>query len=100
MDPLRVGLYAPCFVDRLAPRAAWAALAVLRHFGAHVVVAEAAPACCGQPLSSMGTPHLARDLPGSFARAHVGCDVVLPLSASCVAKDVQSPYPASRHNSR
>ena len=82
---LRVGLFAPCFVDRLAPEAAVAAWHVLRALDVDVFVAQDAPACCGQPLSSMGAPDRARDLPGAFARAHTGCDVILPLSASCTA---------------
>ena len=82
---MRVGLFAPCFVDRLAPRAARAAWQVLRHLGVDVVVAPQAPACCGQPLSSMGEPHRARDLPGAYARAHADCEVVVSLSASCTA---------------
>ena len=65
--PLRVGLFAPCFVDRLVPQTAWAAWHVLRAFGVEVVVEPDAPPCCGQPLSSMGQPDRSCDTDGRHA---------------------------------
>lgn len=50
---MRVALFAPCFVDQLAPRAAIAALRVLERLGISVVV-PAGAACCGQPLANAG----------------------------------------------
>jgi len=82
---LRVALFAPCFVDRLWPHCATAAWQVLRALGVAPEVVHSAPACCGQPMCSMGQPKLAEDLPGAWARAHADFDVVVNLSASCTA---------------
>ena len=82
---MAIGLFAPCFVDRLAPRTAWAAWRLLDHLGVDVEVVEQAPACCGQPLSSMGDPARAQSLPGDYARSHAHCAHVICLSASCTA---------------
>jgi len=82
---MRIGLYVPCFVDRLAPEVGMAAWTVLERLGVEVVVPDDAPACCGQPFCSSGRPELAVELPGAMARSFRSVDAIVLPSASCTA---------------
>ena len=50
---MTVALFAPCFVDQFAPRAAVATLRLLEALGVDVAVPDGA-ACCGQPTANAG----------------------------------------------
>jgi len=79
---MRVALFAPCFIDQLAPRAAIAALRVLERLGVEVTVAEQA-ACCGQPLTNAGFVADGDAVLARLAEALPSDGAVVVLSGSC-----------------
>lgn len=79
---MRVALFAPCFVDQLAPAAAIAAVHVLERLGLDVALPDGA-ACCGQApanagFATAGEPALAR-----FVETFAPFDHIIVLSGSC-----------------
>jgi L-lactate dehydrogenase complex protein LldE len=79
---MRVALFAPCFVDQLAPAPAIAAVHVLERLGLDVAIPDGA-ACCGQApanagFAAAGEPALAR-----FVETFAPFDQVVVLSGSC-----------------
>ncbi len=78
-----VGLFVPCFVDQLWPRAAKAAVLLLEDLGYMVRPLDAA--CCGQSLENAGEREEASGLRKRWSKAASGFQAVLVLSASCAA---------------
>ena len=81
---MRVALLVPCYVDQLAPRVAWASVALLERLGCSVEY-DAEQACCGQPLWNAGDAAAGRQLAGRLLERFVGAEHVVAPSASCVA---------------
>ena len=81
---MRVSLFVPCYVDQLAPEAAWATVELLERLGCRVDY-DPAQACCGQALLTAGDREGARQLAGRFAHCFAGAEHVVAPSASCVA---------------
>ena len=77
----RVALFATCVANVLRPRAAAAALALLRHAGCAVVVPE--QSCCGQPAFNAGFEEEARRIGAALVAAFSEFDAVVAPSASC-----------------
>ncbi len=80
-DAPRVALFATCVVNTLRPRAAEAALKLLRGAGCAVAVPE--QSCCGQPAFNAGFEDEARRLAAATLAALSGFDAVVTPSASC-----------------
>ena len=81
---MRVGLFVPCFVDQLFPRAAHATVAVLERHGVEVEF-PTEQTCCGQPMANAGAWDEARPLAERFLEVFGPYDHVIAPSASCVA---------------
>ncbi|HCN79342.1 MAG TPA: Fe-S oxidoreductase [Verrucomicrobiales bacterium] len=80
---MRLGLFIPCYMDQLYPRAAHATLRLLERLG-HEVECPDTPACCGQPMSNSGHAALGEDFVDAFARRYAGYERVVSPSASCL----------------
>jgi len=81
---VKVSLFVPCFVDQLAPEAAWAAVELLERLGCRVDY-DAGQACCGQPLWSAGDPEGGKELGERLLQRFGDAEHVVAPSASCVA---------------
>jgi L-lactate dehydrogenase complex protein LldE len=78
---MQVGLFVPCFVDELWPRAARAAVEVMEALGYEPGIGKAA--CCGQVLANAGDRPGAEAVRAVWASDHRRFETVLVLSASC-----------------
>ena len=81
MHAPRVALFATCVANAVRPRAARAALKLLRHAGCQVVVPE--QSCCGQPAFNAGHEDEARRMARAFLQGFAAFDAVVAPSASC-----------------
>jgi L-lactate dehydrogenase complex protein LldE len=81
---MRVGLFVPCYVDQLWPRAGIASLELLERFGVTIEF-PTAQTCCGQPLRNSGGAREAMSLARRFVEIFAPYDHVVCPSASCVA---------------
>jgi L-lactate dehydrogenase complex protein LldE len=81
---MRVGLFVPCYVDQLWPRAGIASLELLERFGVAIDF-PTAQTCCGQPLLNSGGIREAKPLARRFVEIFAPYDHVVCPSASCVA---------------
>lgn len=88
---MRVALFVPCFVDQFFPRAAMAAVAVLRRVGVEVEFPEE-QTCCGQPAFNTGYWDEARALAERYVKVFDGFDAIVCPSGSCTAM-VRNCYP-------
>jgi L-lactate dehydrogenase complex protein LldE len=88
---MRVGLFIPCFVDQLFPRAGIAMVEVLRRLKIDVDY-PAAQTCCGQPAFNTGYWDEARQLARRYREIFAGSDAVVCPSGSCTAM-VRNFYP-------
>jgi L-lactate dehydrogenase complex protein LldE len=79
---VRIGFFAPCYVDQLYPRAAIAAIEVLERLGVDVEV-PADVACCGQPAANAGFEGDGESALRVFVRAFTEYEHVVVLSGSC-----------------
>ncbi|MFQ5504795.1 MAG: (Fe-S)-binding protein [Planctomycetota bacterium] len=76
-----VGLFVPCYIDQLWPRAARAAVELVEALGFEIRIANAI--CCGQMFANDGNEFEAARVFGFWSREHAGFDHVVVLSASC-----------------
>jgi L-lactate dehydrogenase complex protein LldE len=81
---VQVGLFVPCYVDRLAPAVAEATVAVLERAGCRVLY-DPDQTCCGQPFSNLGLAAEAARLARRHLERFARYDAVVCPSASCVA---------------
>ena len=88
---MRVALFVPCFVDQFFPRAAMAAVDVLRRVGVEVEFPEE-QTCCGQPAFNTGYWDEARALAERYVKVFDGFDAIVCPSGSCTAM-VRNAYP-------
>jgi len=83
---MRIGLFVPCFVDALCPRAGIATVRLLERLG-HEVRFAAGAVCCGQPAFNAGHWDLARPVAETCIAAldAVEADAIVCPSGSCAA---------------
>lgn len=81
---MRVGLFIPCYMDRLYPRAAMATLELLEKLGCDVEFPED-QTCCGQPMANSGLKTQAAGVAAHHAKVFSGYDHVVCPSGSCVS---------------
>ncbi|MDB5242834.1 MAG: (Fe-S)-binding protein, partial [Spirosoma sp.] len=83
MNPMTVGLFIPCYVNQLYPKAAIATLQLLQRLGIDVVY-PSKQTCCGQPMANAGFEHLTQGCNDRFVENFAGFDYIVAPSASCV----------------
>lgn len=81
---MRVGLFIPCYMDRLYPKAAMATLELLEKLGCEVVFPEE-QTCCGQPMANSGLTAQATGVAAHHARVFADFDYVVCPSGSCTS---------------
>lgn len=81
---MKIGLFIPCYVDAIYPKAGIATLKLLRHLGLEVEYPER-QTCCGQPMANAGHEHLSKPLAQKYNELFAGYDYVVAPSASCAA---------------
>jgi L-lactate dehydrogenase complex protein LldE len=84
IDPLKVGLFIPCYVNAIYPEVGVAAYKLLDHLGCDVDY-PLGQTCCGQPMANAGFESKAFPLALSFERLFGEYDYVVAPSASCTA---------------
>jgi len=87
----RVGLFVTCLVDLMRPSIGFAALRLLAHAGAEVVVPDR-QTCCGQPAYNSGDLDTTRTIARGVIEAFADFDQVVAPSGSCAAMMVHH-YP-------
>ncbi len=80
---MNVGLFIPCYVNQLYPKAAIATLQLLQKLGLNVVYPPD-QTCCGQPMANSGFEYLSRECDELFIKNFSGFDYIVAPSASCV----------------
>ncbi|GAA4453561.1 (Fe-S)-binding protein [Nibrella saemangeumensis] len=80
---MTVGLFIPCYVNQLYPKAAIATLRLLQRLGVDVVYPPK-QTCCGQPMANSGFEHLTQGCNDRFIENFAGFDYIVAPSASCV----------------
>ncbi|GAA4420962.1 (Fe-S)-binding protein [Nibrella viscosa] len=80
---MTVGLFIPCYVNQLYPKAAIATLRLLQRLGVEVVYPPK-QTCCGQPMANSGFEHLTQGCNDRFIENFAGFDYIVAPSASCV----------------
>lgn len=80
---MTVGLFIPCYVNQLYPKAAIATLRILQRLGVDVVYPPK-QTCCGQPMANSGFEHLTQGCNDRFVENFAGFDYIVAPSASCV----------------
>jgi len=80
---MNVGLFIPCYVNQLYPKAAIATLQLLQKLGMDVTYPPR-QTCCGQPMANSGFEHLAEGCNTLFLENFSGFDYIVAPSASCV----------------
>lgn len=81
-EPVRVGLFVPCYIDQFYPRVAVATLELLERLGCSVTY-PLDQTCCGQPLANAGFEKDAAGAGDLFVRTFAPYDYVVTPSASC-----------------
>ncbi len=79
---MRAALFAPCFVDQLAPGVAIAAVRLLERLGVEVALPEGA-ACCGQPPANAGDARAGDAALRRFGETFAPYTHTIVLSGSC-----------------
>jgi L-lactate dehydrogenase complex protein LldE len=80
---MTIGLFIPCYVNQLYPKAAIASLQLLQRLGINVVY-PSKQTCCGQPMANAGFEHLTQGCNDRFVENFAGFDYIVSPSASCV----------------
>jgi L-lactate dehydrogenase complex protein LldE len=80
---MTVGLFIPCYVNQLYPKAAIATLELLQKLGVTVEYPHK-QTCCGQPMANSGFEHLTQKCNDLFIENFSGFDYIVAPSASCV----------------
>lgn len=81
---MKVGLFAPCYVDQISPNVAVSVVEVLEKLGHRVDICEEI-VCCGQPAFNAGYWSEARPVAEDFLHAHRDFDAIIIPSGSCTA---------------
>lgn len=81
---MRVGLFIPCTMDRLYPKAAMASLELLEKLGVAVEYPQD-QTCCGQPMANSGLKDAAAPVVAHFAKVFADYDHVVCPSGSCTS---------------
>lgn len=81
---MRVGLFIPCYIDRLFPKAAVATLELLEKLGCEVEYPEN-QTCCGQPMANSGLKDQARGVAELHCATFAHCDYIVTPSGSCTS---------------
>jgi L-lactate dehydrogenase complex protein LldE len=89
--PPKVGLFVTCLADLIRPRAAFAALTLLRRAGCEVE-APAQQTCCGQPAYNSGDRGDAERIARNVITTFDGYDYVVAPSGSCMGM-IKLHYP-------
>ncbi|MDR2497150.1 MAG: (Fe-S)-binding protein [Tannerellaceae bacterium] len=79
----KIGLFIPCYIDQLYPRAGIAAFETLRRLGLNVSCPPN-QLCCGQPLANSGAACETVALCRRFADSFLEYDYIVCPSSSCV----------------
>ncbi len=80
---MKVGLFAPCYVDQFYPRVAVATLELLERLGCDVAY-PCEQTCCGQPMANAGCAEDAEATHRHAAACFEAFDYVVGPSGSCV----------------
>jgi Fe-S oxidoreductase len=80
---MNVGLFIPCYVNQLYPKAAIATLELLEKLGVNVIY-PTEQTCCGQPMANSGFEHLSHDCDELFVKNFSEFDYIVAPSGSCV----------------
>jgi len=81
---MKITLFIPCFVERVAPRTGMAMVEVLERLG-HEVEYPGGQTCCGQPAYNSGYWKEARSTAEYFLDVFRGAQTVVAPSGSCTA---------------
>lgn len=81
---MRVGLFIPCYMDRLYPKAAMATFELLEKLGCDVVFPED-QTCCGQPMANSGLTAAAAGVVVHHAKVFAEFDYIVCPSGSCTS---------------
>lgn len=81
---IKVGLFIPCFMDTLYPKAAMAALTLLESLGVSVDYPQK-QTCCGQPILNTGCTASIKDTAKHFIDTFHKYDYIVSPSGSCVS---------------
>ncbi len=81
---MKVGLFIPCYVDRLRPEVGLAVVRLLDALGIDFHFPED-QTCCGQPFSTAGEREHAAQLARRFDAVFAAHDVIVTPSGSCTA---------------
>ena len=87
---MRIGLFIPCYVDLVYPKAAIATLELLERFGLDVHF-PLNQTCCGQPMSNSGDEANAAAAERLFTETFKEYDCIIGPAGSCV-KQVRHHY--------
>jgi Fe-S oxidoreductase len=87
---MKIGLFMPCSVDLIYPKAGIATLELLEQFGLQVDY-PLNQTCCGQPMSNSGDQANARGAEQLFVDILKGYDCIIGPAGSCV-KEVRCHY--------
>jgi L-lactate dehydrogenase complex protein LldE len=80
---MHIGLFIPCYVNQLFPKAAVASLELLEKMGLKVSY-PLDQTCCGQPMANSGFEHLTQKCNENFTELFSEFDFVVAPSGSCV----------------
>ena len=81
---MKIGLFIPCFMNELYPKASMATLKVLEDLELHVEYPKE-QTCCGQPMANTGCASEAKILAHRFLNIFKKYDYVVAPSGSCVS---------------
>lgn len=92
IEPMKIGLFVPCYVNAVFPEAGDASYRLLTSLGLDVDY-PAGQTCCGQPMANAGFAEDAVSLAAKMEVLFSGYEYVVGPSASCVGF-VRENYPA------
>ncbi|MBQ0080610.1 MAG: (Fe-S)-binding protein [Alistipes sp.] len=84
MDKHKIGLFIPCYVDKLYPEVGVACYRLLRSLGLEVFYPKE-QTCCGQPMGNAGFERMSRPMAESFDSLFKDYDYVVAPGVSCVS---------------
>ena len=79
-----IGLFIPCYIDKIYPNVAIATLKLLEKFG-YKVEYPVKQTCCGQPFLNSGFTNEAKELAKRFFNIFEKFDYIVAPSASCIS---------------
>lgn len=98
MDEHKIGLFIPCYVDKLYPNVGVACYKLLRSLGLEVFYPKK-QTCCGQPMGNAGFEAMSQKLARNFDTLFRDYDYVVAPGVSCVAY-VRLFHPNLMHDHR